>query len=81
MRKGLVTGCCQGETRHMNPAFVAVAVVVAAVLLVLVVLTAIGQRRRGTGVVLSLAGGLVFPIAWVVWYLKDQRPYRALPSV
>ena len=65
----------------MNPALIAVAVVMAAVILALAGLTAIGQRRRGHGVVLSLAAGLVFPIAWVVWYLRDQQPYRALPSV
>ncbi len=44
--------------------------------LALPVLTAVGARRRGAGVVASVVTGVFFPIAWAVWYLRDEHPYR-----
>lgn len=40
----------------------------------LVVLTSAGSRRRGAGWSATLASGLLFPLAWVVWYVRDERP-------
>jgi len=51
----------------MSPEVAAVALV-GAVLLLLMGLTASGERRRGHGTGLVLAAGIFFPITWVVWY-------------
>ena len=40
------------------------------------VLTGLGARRRGLSRATSLVSGLVFPVAWSVWYLRDEQPYR-----
>ena len=61
----------------MNPG-VAAGLLIGAVLLALMVLTATGERRRGKGTGVALAAGLFFPITWIVWYLRDQHPYRFL---
>lgn len=45
-------------------------------LLSLALLTALGERRRGAGGVVVTLAGLFFPVAWLAWYLKDERPYR-----
>lgn len=60
----------------MNPAVAALALVMGAALLTLMGLTATGERRRGHGLVLVVLAGAVFPLTWVVWYLRDERPYR-----
>lgn len=60
----------------MSP-FVVAALVMGTVLLVLMGVTATGERRRGHGVALALTAGLFFPVTWVVWYLRDEHPYRA----
>ena len=39
-------------------------------------LTSVGARRRGAGVAAALLAGVVFPVTWVVWYARDERPYR-----
>jgi hypothetical protein len=49
---------------------------VALVLLVPVVLTAVGARRRGSGVVVAALAGLLFPASWALWYVRDEHPYR-----
>jgi hypothetical protein len=49
---------------------------VALVVLPLPVLTALGAHRRGVGPALALIAGLLFPITWTVWYLRDEHPYR-----
>jgi hypothetical protein len=51
--------------------------VAGAVLLMLMGFTATGGHRRGHGVVVALATGLFFPITWVVWYVRDERPWRS----
>jgi hypothetical protein len=49
----------------------------AVALLALVVLTATGSHRRGAPLPLAALSGLLFPLTWVVWYLRDERPYTA----
>lgn len=44
----------------------------ALVLVVLMVLTAVGSRRRGKSVAGAATSGLFFPITWAVWYLRDD---------
>ena len=60
----------------MNPEVAAAALVMGAILLALMGLTASGEHRRGRGVALSFAAGLLFPITWAIWYLRDEHPYR-----
>lgn len=45
-------------------------------LLALALLTGVGERRRGAGGALVIVAGLFFPLAWLVWYLRDEQPYR-----
>jgi len=45
-------------------------------LLLLSVLTGLGEHRRGAGVGWVLLAGLFFPITWVVWYVRDEHPFR-----
>lgn len=40
---------------------------------VLVTLTAIGGARRGLHPIWSALAGLVFPITWAVWYVRDRQ--------
>jgi hypothetical protein len=42
--------------------------------LALMVLTAIGSHRRGSGVPVAVLSGIFFPMAWVVWYARDELP-------
>ncbi|WP_122817720.1 hypothetical protein [Nocardioides pantholopis] len=42
----------------------------------LAVLTGLGERRRGAAAWLSVVAGMLFPITWIAWYLKDERPAR-----
>ena len=51
-------------------------VVLGAVLLSLPVLTGLGEHRRGANAPAVLVAGLFFPITWLVWYLKDEKPFR-----
>jgi hypothetical protein len=44
--------------------------------LTLAALTCVGARRRGAGPAAALAAGVLFPVTWVVWYARDERPYR-----
>jgi hypothetical protein len=44
--------------------------------LTLAVLTCVGARRRGAGPAAALAAGVAFPVTWVVWYARDERPFR-----
>lgn len=39
------------------------------------VLTALGQRRRGGGVLAVATAILFFPVHWVAWYAGDARPF------
>ena len=42
----------------------------------LAVLTGLGSRRRGAGPVVTVLSAMLFPLAWVVWYVHDVHPYR-----
>ncbi len=53
-------------------------VVLGAGLLWLAVLTGLGEHRRGASAPLVALAGLFFPITWLVWYLKDEQPFRRL---
>ena len=39
-------------------------------------LTAAGERRRGGRIPLAVLAGVCFPVTWVVWYVRDQRPFQ-----
>ena len=52
-------------------------VLLAAVPLSIAILTGLGEHRRSGRVWLAVVAGFVFPIAWVVWYVKDERPWSA----
>lgn len=56
---------------------VAVLVLVGTYLLPLGVLTGIGARRRGATRPLALLAGVAYPLTWMVWYVRDEHPYRA----
>jgi hypothetical protein len=54
---------------------VVVVVVVAILFLPLALLTALGSRARGASLAGVLVSAVFFPVAWTVWYLKDEHPY------
>jgi hypothetical protein len=57
----------------MTPAVtIAGLLVAAAALVALATLTAIGERRRGGGLVVVLIAGLLFPLTWIAWYARDE---------
>jgi hypothetical protein len=74
--KGLVAGSSPGETALMTSEVAAAALALGAVLLACMGLTAVGERRRGHSIALTVAAGVFFPITWAVWYLRDERPSR-----
>ncbi|WP_375485012.1 hypothetical protein [uncultured Jatrophihabitans sp.] len=39
----------------------------------LVLLTTLGGARWGEGLLMALVGGLVFPVTWVVWFVRDNH--------
>jgi hypothetical protein len=43
---------------------------------ILPVMTALGSRRRGASVPVALVAGLLFPVTWAWWYVRDEHPYR-----
>lgn len=60
-------------------------VIMSAVPLGLMVLTAVGAHRRGDELVLAVLSGLVFPLTWIAWYVTDNRragrgAFRGRPS-
>jgi hypothetical protein len=44
----------------------------------LALLTALGAHRRGLAIPLAAVAGLLFPVTWTVWYVRDERPYRGV---
>lgn len=40
--------------------------------LLLVVLTALGGRRRGTSIGVAVGAGVFFPVTWTAWYVRDR---------
>ena len=51
-------------------------VVLGTVTVPLALLTAIGAHRRGLAIPLAAVTGLLFPVTWTVWYVRDEHPYR-----
>lgn len=54
--------------------------VLAAPVVAVAVLTGVGSRRRGAPWPLAAVSGALFPVTWVVWYVRDEHPlsrYRA----
>jgi hypothetical protein len=69
-----VTGAiCVGEHGRVVPV---IGVAAAVVVLALAVLTGLGEHRRGGRAATVLAAGLLFPLAWLVWYVHDELPMR-----
>lgn len=65
----------------MTSVVAAAALVLGAVVLGCMTLTAVGQRRRGHGIALSVTAGIFFLVTWSVWYLRDERASgRAHPA-
>lgn len=54
----------------------ATALVLLALLGPLAVLTAIGARERGASPVAAVVAGAFFPVAWTVWYVRDDLAQR-----
>jgi hypothetical protein len=48
----------------------------AAVSLPLALLTALGAHQRGLAMPLVVLTSLFYPVAWIVWYVRDEHPYR-----
>lgn len=61
---------------HSGVMLVVGLLVLAATTLPLPVLTGIGVRRRGVTIPMAVLAGILFPVAWVVWYARDEQPYR-----
>ena len=51
-----------------------VVVLLAGPVLLLMTLTAVGERKRGGRPVTAVLAGLFFPVAWTAWYVRDE-PY------
>ena len=54
---------------------VAALAVPSAFVLTIMSFTSVGAHRRGSGIALSVLAGICFPVAWAVWYLRDEHPY------
>jgi len=39
------------------------------------VLTGVGSQRRHPGLVRAGLSAIFFPVAWAVWYVRDEHPY------
>lgn len=64
----------------MEPDGAVVTLVVAlAAVVALGVVTAIGQRRRGSRPAVVVLAGVFFPVAWIGWYVHDEL-HRPTPS-
>ena len=44
----------------------------AAIVVALGSLTAMGERRRGGRAVVVVLAGVFFPLAWIGWYARDE---------
>jgi hypothetical protein len=54
---------------------VPVIVAILAAALALGVLTGVGSQRRHPGLVRAGLSAAFFPVAWAVWYVRDEHPY------
>jgi hypothetical protein len=66
-----------GKTRTMMIFGIAV---LGLIVLAVAALTAVGERRRGGRILLAVVAGVCFPVTWVVWYVRDQRPFQRAHS-
>jgi hypothetical protein len=41
----------------------------------LMVLTMVGGHRRGERRIVAVLRGLIFPVAWIAWYVEDEQPH------
>lgn len=57
-----------------GPVFVAFILLLG--ILALAGLTGLGASRRGMDALPMLVAAVFFPVTWVVWYLRDEHPYR-----
>jgi len=46
------------------------------ILFSVVALTLHNNQRRGQRWYVAVASGLLFPVAWLLWYVRDEHPYR-----
>ena len=60
----------------MDPDVVIIVLPVVLGLVALMTLTAFGAHRRGSNLPGSAVAGVFFPFTWVVWYVRDEHPYR-----
>jgi hypothetical protein len=56
----------------MEPVGIVLLLIAIAILVALMTVTAIGQRRRGAQLATVLLAGLFFPLAWIGWYTHDE---------
>lgn len=61
------------DTERMPSGVVLVMLLLAVPVSALAVLTAFGERHRGGSLPVVLGAGLLFPLAWVSWYVRDRR--------
>lgn len=50
--------------------------VLAAASLPLALLTALGAHQRGLPTPRVVLSSVFYPVAWIVWYVRDEHPYR-----
>ncbi|WJJ14475.1 hypothetical protein P9990_25100 (plasmid) [Prescottella equi] len=62
------------------PLAVALLVLTVGAYLAIGVLTAIGQRRRGGSGILATGAIVLFPTYWIIWYLRDTKPFTLTPQ-
>jgi hypothetical protein len=55
----------------MSPAGFAALGALAAVVVALAVLTALGAHRRGDAWPRAVVSALLFPMTWIAWYVRD----------
>ncbi len=41
------------------------------------VLTGMGETQRGARPLTVVVAALFFPVTWMVWYVRDERPYAS----
>ncbi len=72
----LVSPSSKRETDAVEPLLLVGVVLGISLLLTFPLLTSLGARRRGLGVLATVAAGIFFPVTWAVWYIRDEHPYR-----
>lgn len=73
---GLGPGALSGQIGNTHAMVILGGAVLGAIVLAVAALTALGERRRGGRVPTAVVAGICFPVTWVTWYVRDQRPFR-----